>query len=130
MIIGDFVHQGVGDDELKGKTMKLLDNALLCQNCGLEWLHQVETNVFEREPDAEDGFHVRITRKLSTVDRHLDENPSGRRSGLSITFSCEQCDALPVLNIYQHKGQTFVEWATPIKSRKDVPGGFEDVLDG
>jgi hypothetical protein len=37
-------------------------------------------------------------------------DPSDRRDGLTITFSCETCEDLPVLSIVQHKGLTLVGW--------------------
>lgn len=44
-----------------------------------------------------------------------DDNPSPRRQGLLIEFSCETCGMgkqhRHILQIYQHKGQTYVEWA-------------------
>jgi 5-methylcytosine-specific restriction endonuclease McrA len=36
--------------------------------------------------------------------------PSPRRDGMSIHFRCENCESKPKLLIYQHKGQTFIEW--------------------
>lgn len=39
-------------------------------------------------------------------------NPSARRQGIRIIFSCENCDRSPELCISQHKGDTEVRWDT------------------
>ena len=44
------------------------------------------------------------------MDTDIRDNPSARRYGLRIFFWCEHCCAVPVLNIYQHKGNTFLRW--------------------
>jgi hypothetical protein len=44
------------------------------------------------------------------MNSHHCRNPSERRQGLAIAFSCEDCDAKLELTIAQHKGNTIVEW--------------------
>ena len=39
------------------------------------------------------------------------ENPSPRRDGVAIQFWCEACPSTPVLHIYQHKGDTMINWS-------------------
>lgn len=83
---------------------------LNCPNCTSNNLHQVSASVFFR--DAEDSdtgkfFRIDSTKAEKTFG---DKNPSSRRDGLLIEFECEQCDADPILAVYQHKGFTFIGW--------------------
>ena len=80
---------------------------LVCPGCGGTYLHHGVVNTFDRDEDAENGRHVRIGRGV-VIDHDLRNNPSFRRGGLTITFSCETCSAESTLRIAQHKGQTFV----------------------
>jgi hypothetical protein len=89
---------------------------LSCPNCGEDYLHHVGVVVFDRAEDA-----PRVTR-TSIRDGHVGshivagdgENPSGRRDGVVIHFTCEQCkagDVFPMeLRIAQHKGFTYLSW--------------------
>jgi len=43
-------------------------------------------------------------------------NPSRRRDGLAIEFSCENCPAILELTIKQHKGETFFAWRYKLPS--------------
>lgn len=83
---------------------------LSCPNCASSNLHQTSSSVFFRDnEDAVTGKFFRIDK--SKVEKTFgDKNPSLRRDGLLIEFECEQCDADPILAIYQHKGFTFIEW--------------------
>ena len=85
-------------------------DVLLCPHCDFTYLHQGRVDVFERQEDATDGLHVSTDGRQVQVDNDLADNPSRRRHGLRIYFSCEGCCAGPVLNIFQHKGQTFLRW--------------------
>jgi hypothetical protein len=77
------------------------DGALLeCPACGGNYLRHGKIEVFERAEDESAGLHVSVT----------NGNPSSRRNGLSVCFKCEQCHATPVLNIAQHKGNTWVDF--------------------
>jgi len=86
---------------------------LECPGCGGRNLHHREVHVFERREDESTGVRTRIYGKETCVDTSMNGNPSSRRDGLSIFFDCETCDALPVLNIFQHKGTTFLEMSIP-----------------
>jgi len=86
---------------------------LLCPRCGFNYLHQEGVDVYDREEDAEVGQHVTVVRGTTTVSDKATPsvgNPSSRRHGLVITFTCEGCANTPHLSIYQHKGQTYIEW--------------------
>lgn len=85
-----------------------------CPHCHFNYLHQEKIEVFDRGEDSDKGDYVSIGGKdgsvLSVNSPLPPGNPSGRRHGLTIHFWCEGCEELPQLNIYQHKGQTFMEW--------------------
>lgn len=85
--------------------------------CGFDYLHQGNVTIFQRSEDdevttviAQDGKTVQVS------DFPSDDtcNPSPRRHGLILEFACESCGAedgsLQRLAIFQHKGQTCMEW--------------------
>lgn len=83
---------------------------LACPGCGEQNLHQGEVLVFDRV--AEDSDQGTVTSSVSgqSRDGEMWRNPSKRRDGILIHFSCEHCDADPILAIVQHKGATFIYW--------------------
>ena len=84
---------------------------LLCKNCGSDYLHHHRIELFDREKeDSKEGLHVILEEGDVLIDRNLQHNPSSRRNGLSINFSCENCQATSVLNIVQDRGQTFLSF--------------------
>ena len=87
---------------------------LLCPRCGGDYLHHGQVEVFARTEDAAVGLHTTTSAGDVRVDRDLSGNPSARRHGVTIAFSCELCDeddqAVLRLTIAQHKGQTFLAW--------------------
>jgi len=95
------------------------DNELLCPNCGGNNLHQDKVETFDRAED-EYGVQIRTTScgGRTIIDRDMTMNPSPRRNGLRIHFECEsgmteegkKSTCAPVLNIYQHKGTTYMRW--------------------
>lgn len=96
-------------------------DGLDCPSCGGNYLHHVALSYYWRsKEDAERGESV-------LLDGSCDDNesqflcshisnaamtncPSPRRDGMKIHFRCEDCESKPQLSIYQHKGQTFIEW--------------------
>lgn len=92
-------------------------NALKCPVCDFYYMHQEKLDIHFRPEDAKNlpGYHV--NRDGIKAPAELP-NPSFRRDGLVITFSCEQCSSTenPKENFYvclailQHKGNTFFEW--------------------
>ena len=82
---------------------------LKCPSCGSNYLHHEKVEVFERGEDEEKGLHVTIENGVAKTDTNLSGNPSARRHGLLIHFSCEGCKANPVLSLSQHKGNTWVD---------------------
>lgn len=87
---------------------------LLCPRCGGDYLHHGQVEVFARTEDAAVGLHTTAGAGDTRVDRDLGGNPSARRHGVTIAFSCELCDEAAQgvlrLTIAQHKGQTFLAW--------------------
>ena len=80
--------------------------ALKCPACGSAYLHHEKVEIFNRSEDAPDGLHVVVDGLRQTCDRNLLGNPSSRRHGMTISFSCENCHANPVMMISQHKAVT------------------------
>ena len=93
---------------------------LTCK-CGSTYLHQGNVTIFNRGEDgdittviAQNGDEVQAS-KFPSADTC---NPSPRRYGLIIEFDCETCGlwggerpgVLQQLAIFQHKGNTFMEW--------------------
>ena len=83
---------------------------LTCPSCGVTYVHQQSADQYWRSEDAVEGTHVTSSAERTTVDGDMVGNPSPRRYGLVLKFSCEACNVAPRLGIYQHKGQTFVGW--------------------
>jgi len=88
-----------------------LGEDLLCPKCHCNNLHQTAVDVYFRPEDAAHGIHTRVDLRGVKTDMNVSGNPSARRSGLFITFECEQCEGNKMLNIYQHKGTTYLEWS-------------------
>jgi len=93
--------------------------AVVCPYCAEKnngndyFLHHGKIEIFSRGEDDDIGMYIsHDSSGHLTVDSKstLDGNPSPRRHGLSITFSCENCENHPILDIIQHKGNTFVGW--------------------
>ena len=83
---------------------------LKCPSCGLHCLHHEKVEIFERGEDEEMGLHVTVENRVVKTDINISNNPSLRRHGLKICFSCEGCKAKPVLSISQHKGSSYVDF--------------------
>lgn len=93
---------------------------LLCPECGGNYLHHHIVETFNRGEDEKQGLHTIIKsgdfkgdgKCVDIKHDNLAGNPSWRRHGLRIEFTCEFCSNEPiVLNIAQHKGETQMWWA-------------------
>lgn len=89
--------------------------AIECPKCSEAFsaLHHETVKVFNR--DSEDdisGVYTEIRDTKVETRRNLPAgNPSSRRNGVAINFSCEQCGSnVGNLCIGQHKGSTFMYW--------------------
>lgn len=91
---------------------------LRCPGCGEEYLHHESMNWFDRNEDDEHGIHTTISHRQVAVDGKMTGNPSSRRHGFTIHFSCEICNCAPVLAVSQHKGSTYMEWVDPVPQEK------------
>jgi rubredoxin len=92
-------------------------DGLDCPACGGNYLHHKGIMYYNRNEDSETGDFVilcktekggfKVTQETNYSMRHC---PSPRRDGMEIFFTCECCPGKSILAIYQHKGQTFIEW--------------------
>ena len=84
---------------------------LACPSCGETNLHHSTIHIYETDSEDGPGTHAKVFEGEITVNRRMAENPSDRRSGLTIDFWCEHCDGIMRLNIAQHKGSTNIAWS-------------------
>ena len=82
---------------------------MLCPHCGGHHITHERVDVYWRGEDKVQGTHVCTTSEGTSVDGHMLHNPSARRWGLNIYFSCEWCGHGSQLSISQHKGHTVIE---------------------
>jgi hypothetical protein len=95
----------------------------VCPICGSENMHHIGVELFNRHEDSENGEHIQMYVREShawrysnieppdhSVDDDMKNNPSERRSGISIKFICEECEQILELTISQHKGQSLMHW--------------------
>jgi hypothetical protein len=81
---------------------------LICAGCGEGYTHTLSVEIFMRSEDREAGLRVEVVGESAVIDTRVPDrdNPSSRREGIRITFGCEQCNVITVLEIAQHKGCT------------------------
>lgn len=100
-----------------------MENEMVCSNgilkcpvCGSQCIHHFRVEIFDRREDENYGTLTIVDNappeniknlKLGTT---LKDNPSPRRHGMKIYFSCEECPQILILDIIQHKGSTYIEW--------------------
>ncbi len=91
-------------------------SSLKCPECSDRWLHQDEVEAFFRKAeDAGTGLHLSANSTGIITGTNMERNPSSRRDGILIHFWCETClteSNRHTLRIYQHKGETILEWVT------------------
>jgi hypothetical protein len=87
-----------------------------CPACGHGYTHHERIEVFQRDiEDAKTGLHISAEGTDMDIDRDMADNPSYRRNGIRIYFSCESCCSDDSdhprfsVTIVQHKGRTFFE---------------------
>lgn len=91
------------------------EHSITCAKCGSVCSHFERVDVHNRDKeDSPAGLHVQIglsrTESGVVLDRRMDGNPSDRRDGISIMFSCENCPAINLLEFMQHKGETIMRY--------------------
>ena len=85
---------------------------LKCPRCGGENLHQGTVVVYSKT-DGDYGTCTIIADGLPSAYRltgRVPNDPSPYRDALTIEFTCEYGDHKSILQIWQHKGNTFVAW--------------------
>ncbi len=82
-------------------------SALLCPECGGEYLHHYLTTKYGRAREDAPTRYAFWGEFLDPEESPL-ENPSDRRDAVGVRFYCETCLALSELTISQHKGWTFL----------------------
>ncbi len=86
---------------------------LICPRCGSDTLHHQGVTSFDRAEDASRVVKTTVFAGNVKADPAAANagNPSSRRDGIVIDFSCEQCgEASLQLTIGQHKGSTEIGW--------------------
>jgi ribosomal protein S27AE len=97
--------------EFKVDEKNHFPDEIQCPKCRHGFMHHHTVNLYNRaEEDDPTGVHVRARAKGLEINRSMVGNPSYRRDGLTIALECEQCGNTSVLNIYQHKGVTYIGW--------------------
>ena len=92
------------------------EDILHCPDCGSSYLHHGAVTVYSRKEDNDHTLETRVADRVAEsgiVPSKLSSNPSSRRDGISIAFSCEMCPARLELTFAQHKGQTELVWRRP-----------------
>ena len=103
---------------------------LRCPHCGHAHIWHDDIEVFNRGEDEVRGLHVviRFGDDRLTVDDNLIGNPSPRRHGLKIWFTCENCRRRHVLVIRQHKGRSYARWLTEAVNLEWLEESKQDYL--
>lgn len=89
------------------------DRAVLtCPHCGGEQMHQLRVEVFFRDEDADHGLYAGIggDSKMVITGTQMTGNPSPRRDGIRVYYSCEHCPKTSALILSQHKGDSEIYW--------------------
>lgn len=93
--------------------LRFNEDLLLCPVCGNSYLHHGTVCTFTRNEDANTGTAFRIEAGTDGSIAHstdLTGNPSSRRGGITIDFTCEGCGNTSTLGIAQHKGWSVLSW--------------------
>ena len=95
------------------KVTEYHEHYLTCPNCGHDYMHQLAAEIHAREEDGEARV-IRVDLKTGDITHDPQhKNPSNRRQGMIVEFACENCDftgTISYLGIWQHKGNTVIEW--------------------
>ena len=85
-----------------------------CHSTGGGNLHHTGVIVYQRNEDEETTLVTVVAPNGESCSERmpsdLSGNPSTRRDGVAIVFTCEQCGDGLRLTIAQHKGDTLVNW--------------------
>lgn len=88
------------------------NSELVCPRCASTYLHHGAVTNYDRSEDEETVTKAVVNGKdvSITAGAPNDGNPSSRRHGLVIAFSCEACGDGLELTVAQHKGMTLMGW--------------------
>lgn len=127
-------HEVVYGKESPGLCCPACNDGQLTPSAGNGNLHQAGVHIFRRREDEKKGTVVYVGHEKVLTEFSGDvktNNPSFRRQGMLIEFSCELChfdkdnfdEGLDVdidaakdpfyLSIFQHKGTTYLGWLLP-----------------
>jgi len=112
-------------DEIE--AIQIAHNEILCCPCCGEpnGLHQNVATLYNGADAITEVTAEGFTRTWPNDPQQSELNPSAHRHGLTLHFWCEFCHVDPnggdnrdgpsmALRIYQHKGQTFINWLVDV----------------
>jgi len=110
------VWERISENEAEFMSGMANTNVLKCPACGYYFTHQEYYEIFQCNEDS-GGIRTIVQLNQTTVDTNMKDNPSSRRDGMRMFFTCEGCHGIdefvnpPMfeLLIYQHKGVTIFE---------------------
>ena len=69
--------------------------------------------LWNRDAEDDKGKVIRVDTKAGVTSADAIAGFVGRRDDVRVSFSCEGCDRISTLVIWQHKGQTLISWDVP-----------------
>jgi hypothetical protein len=100
------------------------ESALRCPRCGEPGgLHHGQVTIYDRlREDSEETTVTRVWNGMVSSHRMTGPvgNPSDRRGGLRVSFSCEFCGDRVELTLAQHKGDTVIGWCFTEEVEEEV----------
>lgn len=112
------------------------DDMLLCPKCGGDATHVETVQIAARAEDRD--FNEIFVHAVSGEVKTQTPTPApagkqvghGRRHRIVLNGSCEECGEAFSLVFTQHKGGTFVEWASPTSIHPSMRRRIDDALAG
>jgi len=87
-----------------------INERLACQYCLSDKLKHASVAVHDRKKNDLNPLFVSVANKEVLISRENTNNPSPKEGGLRVLFWCDNCIRHSTLNIYQHAGNTLVNW--------------------
>lgn len=88
-----------------------LEDSIKCPTCSEDYTHISKVELFFRDKeDSDTGIRIETDGEAISVGKDVSKskgNPSGRREGMRIIFSCEFGHVFELV-IQQHKGTNYV----------------------
>ena len=108
-----------------------LDEIVSCAHCGCESTHHYAVETYARiAEDSNRGGWVRAMGNCelglgpsvwTDGDAEMDDCPSGRRNGVRIWLTCEECPEITALTLGQHKGSTLLDVVAVERGHAFIP---------